>query len=252
MGSCASCGAENPAGMRFCGDCGGPLASPCPRCGADEPARRALLRRIAAPPRRDAPTPAAAPPPTVGASGGSCPCCSPTSSASRPLSESRDPEEVRELLSRYFERCRSADRALRRHGREVHRRRGDGRLGHAGRERGRRRARGPRRARPRRRGRRARRGGAARLRARASLTGEAAVTLGAEGQGMVAGDLVNTASRIQSAAEPGTVLVGEITQAGDGSGDRLRGRRRARAQGQDGAGAALSGAARDRRATVVR
>jgi class 3 adenylate cyclase/predicted ATPase len=43
------------------------------------------------------------------------------------------------------------------------------------------------------------------------LTGEAAVTLGAEGQGMVAGDLVNTASRLQGAAAPGTVLVGEAT-----------------------------------------
>ena len=51
------------------------------------------------------------------------------------------------------------------------------------------------------------------LRARAGvLTGEAAVTLGAEGQGMVAGDLVNTASRIQSIAEPGTVLAGEATR----------------------------------------
>ena len=51
------------------------------------------------------------------------------------------------------------------------------------------------------------------LRARAGvLTGEAAVTLGAESQGMVAGDLVNTASRIQSAAQPGTVLVGEATR----------------------------------------
>jgi class 3 adenylate cyclase/tetratricopeptide (TPR) repeat protein len=51
------------------------------------------------------------------------------------------------------------------------------------------------------------------LQARAGiLTGEAAVTLGATNQGMVAGDLVNTASRLQSAAIPGTVLVGEATQ----------------------------------------
>jgi predicted ATPase len=44
------------------------------------------------------------------------------------------------------------------------------------------------------------------------LTGEAAVTIGAEAQGMVAGDLVNTASRVQSAAQPGTVLAGETTK----------------------------------------
>ena len=43
------------------------------------------------------------------------------------------------------------------------------------------------------------------------LTGEAAVTLGAVNQGMVAGDLVNTASRLQSVAAAGTVLVGEAT-----------------------------------------
>ena len=51
------------------------------------------------------------------------------------------------------------------------------------------------------------------LRARAGvLTGEAAVTIGASGEGMVAGDLVNTASRVQSDAEPGTVFVGESTR----------------------------------------
>src|SRR5690349_19531292 len=37
-------------------------------------------------------------------------------------------------------------------------------------------------------------------------------TVGAEGEGMVAGDLVNTASRIQSVAQPGSVFVGEGTR----------------------------------------
>ena len=65
--------------------------------------------------------------------------------------------------------------------------------------------------------------GAPELRARAGvLTGEAAVTIGAEGQGMVAGDLVNTAARIQAAAEPGTLLVGDA----DTSRDRADRRRR--------------------------
>src|SRR5204863_5088281 len=44
------------------------------------------------------------------------------------------------------------------------------------------------------------------------LTGEAAVTLGATGEGMVAGDLVNTASRLQSVAPAGAVLVGQATR----------------------------------------
>jgi len=45
-------------------------------------------------------------------------------------------------------------------------------------------------------------------------TGEAIVTLGArpsEGQGMAAGDVVNTAARLQSAAEVDGIIVGEAT-----------------------------------------
>ncbi|HEY3185906.1 MAG TPA: AAA family ATPase, partial [Solirubrobacteraceae bacterium] len=51
------------------------------------------------------------------------------------------------------------------------------------------------------------------LRLRAGvLTGEAAVTPGGGGDGMVAGDLVNTASRVQSLADAGAVFVGESTR----------------------------------------
>ena len=56
------------------------------------------------------------------------------------------------------------------------------------------------------------------LAARAGVvTGEVAVTLGAVGEGMVAGDAVNTAARVQSAAEPGSVLVDGVTQRLAGS-----------------------------------
>jgi class 3 adenylate cyclase/predicted ATPase len=57
------------------------------------------------------------------------------------------------------------------------------------------------------------------LAARAGVvTGEVAVTLGAVGEGMVAGDAVNTAARVQSAAGPGSVLVDGQTQRLAGSG----------------------------------
>jgi tetratricopeptide (TPR) repeat protein len=50
------------------------------------------------------------------------------------------------------------------------------------------------------------------LQARAGvLTGEAAVNVGDLNQAMVAGDLVNTAARLQSVAPPDSVLVGEAT-----------------------------------------
>jgi predicted ATPase len=56
------------------------------------------------------------------------------------------------------------------------------------------------------------------LAARAGVvTGEVAVTVGAVGEGMVAGDAVNTAARVQSVAEPGSVLVDAATQRLAGS-----------------------------------
>ncbi|MEJ7708083.1 MAG: adenylate/guanylate cyclase domain-containing protein [Nocardioidaceae bacterium] len=130
-----------------------------------------------------------------------------------PLSEARDPEEVRELLSGYFEVARTvigryggvvekfigdavmavwgtptateedAERAVRaalelvdavdQLGREVN---ADGLAARAG-----------------------------------VVTGPVAVTVGATGEGMVAGDAVNTAARMQAAAAPGEVLVDEGT-----------------------------------------
>src|SRR6516164_9655556 len=32
---CSNCGGENPAGKKFCEDCGAPLANPCPKFGAE-------------------------------------------------------------------------------------------------------------------------------------------------------------------------------------------------------------------------
>jgi predicted amidophosphoribosyltransferase len=34
---CTKCGTDNPAGMRFCGQCTNPLALICPRCSFENP-----------------------------------------------------------------------------------------------------------------------------------------------------------------------------------------------------------------------
>jgi class 3 adenylate cyclase/tetratricopeptide (TPR) repeat protein len=130
------------------------------------------------------------------------------------LSEKRDAEEVRELLTRYFDACRSV---VGRYGGVVEKFIGDAVMAVWG---------AP--AAHEDDAERAVRAaldlvdavaalggeiGESTLQARAGvLTGAAAVTVGAEAQGMVAGDLVNTASRIQAEAAPGTVLVGDATR----------------------------------------
>ena len=139
-----------------------------------------------------------------------------------PLSEARDPEAVRELLSEYFGLARTV---IGRYGGVVEKFIGDAVMAVWGTP-------------------AATEGDAERavraaldlvaavaelgaeagvpgLAARAGVvTGEVAVTLGAVGEGMVAGDAVNTASRVQAAADPGQVLVDGATQrlAGGGVG----------------------------------
>jgi class 3 adenylate cyclase/tetratricopeptide (TPR) repeat protein len=208
--TCGSCGAENTAGKKFCVACGAALAVTCPSCGAALDGGDKFCGECGTP--------------LTEASAG----VTPAPAAERRLvsvlfadlvgftaaSAERDSEDTRELQSRYFETCR---RLIALYGGTVEKFIGDAVMAVWGTptateddaE-------------------RAVRAaldlvaavsalgdevGAPDLRARAGvLTGEAAVTIGAEGQGMVAGDLVNTASRIQAAAEPGSVLVGEATR----------------------------------------
>ena len=61
--SCHNCRCENPAGKKFCGDCGVELENRCPHCGAENPANKkfcgecgASLSEHAASPLAPAPT----------------------------------------------------------------------------------------------------------------------------------------------------------------------------------------------------
>ncbi len=176
---CPACGSRNKDGAKFCRECGGALALRCPGCrSAFE-----LGQRF-------------------------CDLVGFTT-----LSEGREAEDVRELLGRYFDAARTvvaryggvvakfigdavmavwgtpvaheddAERAVRAaleivaavtvFGEEV---------------------------------------GAPNLRARAGVVTGRVAALEDPAEGIVVGDRVNTASRLQSSAEPGTVLVDEVTR----------------------------------------
>ena len=209
--TCASCGHVNVEGQKFCGECGTALQAVCGSCGASNLPGQKFCGECGAVLAATAAAPA------VARSQASVPA------AERRLvsllfldlvgfttaSEDRDAEDTRELLSQYFETARGV---IERYGGTVEKFIGDAVMAVWGTP-------------------TATEDDAERavraaldlvasvpelhpdLKARAGvLTGEAAVTIGAQAQGMVAGDLVNTASRVQSAAEPGTVLVGESTR----------------------------------------
>ena len=195
LGGCPTCGTQNPSGARFCGNCGTSLGAaaatsrpaqtgPAP----EDPRAGATERRVVSVLFAD----------LVGFTS---------------ISADRDPETIRELQNQYFERTRvivdryggiiekfigdavmamwgapvafedDAERAVRA-GLEL-----VDMVPALGRELG------------------------VDLDIRVGvLTGEAAVTLGSDGQGMVTGDMVNTAARLQSVAPTGGVLVGEATR----------------------------------------
>jgi class 3 adenylate cyclase/tetratricopeptide (TPR) repeat protein len=208
---CSKCGTENEAGLKFCEECGSRLGTTCTSCGAplspsakfcgvcgtrhsagiETPSRLVPARALAPVAERRLVSVLFAD--LVGFT---------------TLAEGRDAEDTRELLSRYFDLAKDV---VARYGGAIEKFIGDAVMAVWGAptaheddaERAVRaalelvdavRALGPT------------------IQARAGvLTGEAAVTLGATDQGMVAGDLVNTASRLQSVALPGTVLVGDAT-----------------------------------------
>jgi class 3 adenylate cyclase/tetratricopeptide (TPR) repeat protein len=201
--------------MRFCVECGTALAQTCPSCGQPVQAGFKFCGHCGSAIGAAAELAAESAAPVVPlAERRLCSVLFCDLVGFTPLSEARDPEEVRELLSAYFE---TASTVIGRYGGVVEKFIGDAVMAVWGTptateidaERAVRAALDLVDT--------VRQLGAERhvdtLAARAGVvTGEVAVTIGAVNEGMVAGDAVNTAARVQAAAGPGQVLVDSATQ----------------------------------------
>ncbi len=213
---CWSCKGDTPDGKPFCANCGAAMAARCAACGSDLVAGKPFCANCGA----------AVSSPTSTSSNGPSPSDTKAVAERRlcsvlfvdlvgftPLAEKSDPEHIRELLTLYFDR---AQRIVDNYGGTVEKFIGDAvmavwgapaaneddaeravraaleivaSVNELGSE-----------------------SGLVDLRARGGVvTGEVAITIGKVSEGMVLGDTVNSASRVQGSAAPGTVLVDEST-----------------------------------------
>lgn len=222
---CEVCRGDTPSDKPFCANCGAKIAPLCPSCGAEILEGKPFCANCGS----SVSTVAGTSTPTSANQRAASSLVEATLEpvAERrlcsvlfvdlvgftPLAESRDPEHIRELLSEYFDR---AQRIIDNYGGTVEKFIGDAVMAVWG---------APV----------ANEDDAERavraaldlvasvteldndadlggLRARGGVvTGEVAITIGRVAEGMVLGDTVNSASRLQSVAEPGTVLVDEST-----------------------------------------